>query len=428
MLLRPRRVSAACAFARAATLCVLILWLAPGFVLAGQPGLTLDEATRLAVERAPMLDARRAQVEAATQESRRAGALPDPELFAGVDNLTATGPDAFDPGADDMTMKRIGVRQALPARAKRETARTLAARRVEEASVQSAVEQLDVRRSVANAWIDLWAAQRALAALRALREEAVLAARVSKARIAGGSGPVADALAAAASVLELDNRIDAADAVQVAAQANLARWTGEAAISADEPPDFTVLPVSQARLLEQIDRLAPLLPASAQLETAAAAVDAARAERRPDWSVGASYGQRGGGRSDMITLEVGIGLPLFARNRQDRGIAARQADYQAALSTREDLRRQQAAQLRADIAKWEGLKRQVAREQSEWLPLARDRSSTALSAFAAGAEIRPWLDARRDELSVVVAHAQRLGELARAWAALAYLLPTEPQR
>ena len=29
--------------------------------------------------------------------------------------------------------------------------------------------------------------------------------------------------------------------------------------------------------------------------------------------------------------------------------------------------------------------RQVAQEESEWLPLARDRSNTALSAFAAGA-------------------------------------------
>lgn len=396
---------------------------------AGSSGVTLDEVISLSVRRAPMLDARRAQIEAARQESRRAGALPDPELFVGIDNLPATGPDAFDFNADEMTMKRIGVRQALPSRAKREVARRLAERRVDEAYAQSSAEQLDVRRAVADAWIDLWAAQRELSALGMLRDEAVLASKLATARVSGSSEPVADALAAAMAVVELDNRIEAARGTQAAAQAKLARWTGvRADVTASHAPDFTRLPVPEARLLAAIDRLGPLLSTNAELETAAAAVDAARAERRPDWTVGASYGQRGGGRSDMISLEVGVGLPLFGRNRQDRGIAAREADYQAALHTREDLRRRQQAEIRADIAVWEGLKRQVAREESEWLPLARDRSNAALSAFAAGAEVRPWLDARRDELVVVVAHAQRQGELARAWASLAYLLPTEPQR
>lgn len=413
-------VSTACAL-------ILLLVVAPGRALAGTQALSLAEATRLAIERAPMLDARRAKVEAAEEESRRAGALPDPMLMVGIDNLPVTGTDAFNTGADFMTMKKIGLRQEIPARAKREARRNLAARTVDEATAQSSAEQLDVRRAVAEAWINLWAAQRELAALAALREEAVLAARLAKARVSGSTEPAADALAAAAAVIELDNRIDAARAMQTAAQADLARWTGDEPATASDAPDFTTLPVSEPRLLAAIDRLGPLLPTNAQLETAAAAVDVARAEKRPDWSVGASYGQRERGRSDMVMLEVGIGLPLFTRNRQDRGIAAREADYQAALSMREDLRRKQAAQIRADIAQWEGLKRQVVREQSEWLPLARDRSTTALSAFAAGAEIRPWLDARRDELAVVVAHAQRLGELARAWASLAYLLPTEPQ-
>jgi outer membrane protein TolC len=159
------------------------------------------------------------------------------------------------------------------------------------------------------------------------------------------------------------------------------------------------------------------------VETAASAIDVARAEKRPDWTVGASYGQRSGDRSDMLMLEVGIGLPLFSRNRQDRGIAAREADYQGALATREDLRRQAAAQIRADVARWEGLKRQIALHENALLPLARDRSTAALAAYRAGGPLQPWLDARRDELDVHLAHAMHLGEFGHAWAALAFLLP-----
>ena len=39
--------------------------------------------------------------------------------------------------------------------------------------------------------------------------------------------------------------------------------------------------------------------------------------------------------------------------------------------------------------------------------------------------LQPWLDARRDELAVHLAHATHLGELGHAWAALAFLLPED---
>src|SRR3546814_3010116 len=198
-------------------------------------------------------------------------------------------------------------------------------------------------------------------------------------------------LAAEAALLELDNRIEAARASEEAAKVGLARWIGDnLLLSTQQAPDFSVLPVSQVQLLAALDRLGPLLPTTAEIETAAAAVDVARTEKRPDWSVAASYGQRDGGRDDRFMLEFGIELTLFTRNRPARGGAARQAEYEAALATREDLRRQQAARIRADIARWEGFKRQVARDRNALLPLARDRTATALATYRAGAPVRPW--------------------------------------
>ena len=99
---------------------------APFAALAASPGLTLPEALRLANERAPMLDARRAGITAAQEEAARAGAWPDPMLTVGIDNLPITGRDAFDTRIDDMTMKKIGLRQEIPARAKRKAQRELA--------------------------------------------------------------------------------------------------------------------------------------------------------------------------------------------------------------------------------------------------------------------------------------------------------------
>src|SRR3546814_5621443 len=148
--------------ARATSACLLILLLlvAPAAGAAAQSPLSLDEAIRMAVERAPMLDARRAQVEAARQESRRAGALPDPMLTVGIDNLPVTGPDAFDPAADFMTMKRIGIRQEIPAGAKRDARRDLAARVVDERQAQTRPERLEHRPRAVAAAIEIGRASR----------------------------------------------------------------------------------------------------------------------------------------------------------------------------------------------------------------------------------------------------------------------------
>lgn len=409
--------------------CLVAMAAVPIAATAAPVEVSLHQAVQRAVDRAPTLEARRARIEAAQQEFRRAGALPDPMLTVGIDNLPVTGADAFDTRVDEMTMKKIGLRQEFPARAKRQTQRALAMRRTEEAVAQAQADRLGVRQAAATAWIDLWSTQRELLALTALREQAAVAARLAKGRVAGGSEPVAEALAAQAGVIELDNRLEGLRAQAQAAQGILERWIGEEAEPVPgDAPDFATLPVAETELLAALDRLPSLLSASAELETAAAEIDSARAQRRPDWSLAASYGQRaddpaGMPRSDMLMVEVEIGLPLFAHNRQDRGIAAREADYRAVLATREDLRREQAARISADIAQWEGLKRQVELLESSLLPLARDRSATALAGYRAGGALRPWLDARRDELDAQIQYTQLLGELGRAWVALAYLLP-----
>src|SRR3546814_7440053 len=81
----------------------------------------------------------------------------------------------------------------------------------------------------------------------ALREETELASRLARARVAGGTDPAADALAAEAALLELDNRIEAARASEEAAQVGLARWIGDnLLLSTQQAPDFSVLPVSRS--------------------------------------------------------------------------------------------------------------------------------------------------------------------------------------
>ncbi|WP_372363574.1 TolC family protein (plasmid) [Xanthomonas sp. NCPPB 3583] len=411
----------------------LALWFFAAPSWSASTGVSFTEAVRLAVERAPALEARQAQTAAAREEAVRAAALPDPKLTVGIANWPVTGGDAFDFRADDMTMKQVGVMQEFPARAKRQARQTVADRSIEQAQALSVAEQLTVRRAAADAWITLWAAQREVDALKALREQSALAVRLAKARLANGAGTVVDTLATQAAALELENRIDAAEASVEAARGTLARWLGvePADLATDGmPPELTVLPVGEAALLASVDRQGPLLPWRSREAVAEAEVALAAAEKRPDWSLGASYGQRarspdGMPRSDMLMIEFAIDLPLFTRNRQDRGIAARRAELDAVVASHEDARRMQIEAVRRALAEWNGLKRQVARKEDEMLPLARDRAQTAVASYGGGGELQPWLDARRDELELRLEHARHLGDLGRVWAALAYLLPDQ---
>lgn len=384
---------------------------------------SLADAIAMAVHESPMLIAREASGEAAREELARAGELPDPRLSFGIQNLPIAGSDAFSLTDDRMTMRRVGLSQALPSSAKRQARRQVAQAQVAEAVALEVTAELDVRRATAQAWIELWAATLERELLQTLREDAERGFDAARAQLAGGVGSAADALAAKQLDLELQNELDLAAARIAAARASLARWTGEAIATTTPPPDFSVAPASEGELLVALDQQGPLLAWEAQEAVAEAMLARARADKSPDWSLAGGFAQRGAGASDVVWVEVGVDLPLFAARRQDRGIAARAADLAALQASRDDARRLQTEIVRRAFARWQGLGQQVARFRQELLPLGRDRSAVALAAYAGGAALQDWIDARRDEITMRLDYAQALAAWGMAWAELAFLLP-----
>ena len=161
--------------------------------------LPLLEAVRLADAEAPAISARRAAVESANDAVTPAGALPDPQLVAGIDNLPVNGNDAFSLTNDFMTMRKIGVMQEIPGGNKRQlrTERAQAAAAREQALLAS--ERLSVRESVARAWIARSTAERRLELLKTLQPRAEAEVTAAVAALSSGRGAAADALAAKAA-------------------------------------------------------------------------------------------------------------------------------------------------------------------------------------------------------------------------------------
>jgi outer membrane protein TolC len=399
------------------------LFVLPLYAAGNDTPLSLDAATELAVERAPQVQAQLLQTQAARHDAVRAGRLPDPQLTAGINNLTATGAEAFNAAADSMTMRSIGLMQVIPSSAKRNAEKSVAQATVQLSAADVTKVRLAVKQATAGAWIRLWAAQTERREFEALNGQFALAVKLAKAKLSGGTGSATDVLAAKSAVVQLANRITAADAEIAAARAALQRWVGgDVGQTLAEAPDFSSLPVSPAELQHNLNQQGPLLGWSAREDQAQAKLDLAKAGRRPNWSVGLVYGSRIH-RPDMLGIEVGVSLPLFPGNRQDQDISARYAERSAVSDAHEDALRQQRAAVAAGVAEWGGDTKQITTYRERLLPLVADRSRTALAAYGAGGSLESWLEARRDEIDTRIAYAQALAAWGQAWAQLAYLLP-----
>lgn len=397
----------------------------PSYAAQSDALLSLKAATQIAAARAPQTQARLLRAQAAQDDAVRAGRLPDPGLTVGINDLTVTGAQAFDVGADFMTMRTLGMMQEIPAPAKREAAKDVAAAGAELAGALAVQTRLAVKRTAASAWVQLWAAERKRKLLAELHKQSALAVNIAKARLKGGTGSATEVLAAKATVVKLDNRMVAVEADIAAARAALRRWIGERAGSAlARAPDFSALPVTASRLQRNLDQQAPLLGWSARKKQAQAQLALARAGKRPDWSVSLMYGERVH-LPDMASIQVGVSLPIFAGNRHDRDISARAAELNAVQAEREAARRGQRAALATDMAEWQAAAQQVTTYRNQLLPLAADRSRTALALYRGGGSLQPWLDARQEQIDTRIAYANTLAAWGSAWAQLAFLIPAD---
>jgi outer membrane protein, heavy metal efflux system len=387
--------------------------------------LSLDAAVQRALDIAPQVGIAVANVESMRALTVSAGRLPDPELVIGIDNLPVNGPDSYSTTSDFMTMRKIGVMQEFPRKAKRRLQRERAEAEARQADAELIEARLAIAQQVAQTWIRRATAEAALKDLHALEPEVELQATAARAAVASGRSSTAEALSAEAAVAQLRNRLLQLQTEALRATSELTRWLDQDASESLAPiPSFDELPAPPTILLQAVHEHGSLLPFESQLEAARVDVDLAKAERRPDWSAELVFAKRGPDFSDMVSLQLRMGLPLFTRNRQDPAISARRAELRRIEAEREAELRMHTAEVRQMITEWEQLGQQLQQYERELLPLSRERSRASLATYRAGrGDLRTALDAYSQEIEFVVERAQLQNERGQAWAFLRYLGP-----
>ena len=375
------------------------LALMAGFAgLAGAEPLSFTRALDLAVGETPALRADAAQLDAARHAVLPAGELPDPKLALGLDNLPINGPDRYRVSDDFMTMRRVGLRQEFPNRAKRQARVAAAEGEVAVAAAQIAITRQQVQQQAALAWIARHTVERQLARIDALRAENRLLDASVRARIAGGGGMAADSLAPRQEAAAIDTLQDRLEARREQAIARLARWVGESARAplAGAVPDW---PIDRDALLHRLHAHPDVALLGARETVAQAAIAQAQAAKKSDWALALAYQQRGPQFSDMATLELTFDLPLFTARRQDPTIAARRAQRDALDAQREATLREHAAELDTDLAEYRRLERALARQNRQLLPLATQKVALVNAAWRGGqASLAELIGARRERI------------------------------
>ena len=376
--------------------------------------LTLPEVQSLALIAQPALLADAANVRAFREQSVAAGQLPDPQLLGGITQLPVNGGEAGSLRDDDFTALSVGVSQEFPRAAKR--ALRAAVLEQQATGAQLAITELEqrIRLEAGRAYLDIVAAVHGAELLERLSTEAVRQRDVTGIDFVAGRGAQPEVLAAVVEVALVADRSRAFRQREQASRAGLARWIG---VAADRPVE-SVLPVLPAppalgQLLDGLPGHPALAAAATTAALAATELRLATAERKPDWRLELRYDHRLE-FPDLVTLMVGVDLPLFAGNRQDRASAAALERLSAATAQRDDRLREATATVTAAYRDWQAGTQRLRYYDEALLPPGAGRVEAALAAYRAGrGSLVAVLEARRSLLETELMRVDLATQVAR---------------
>jgi outer membrane protein, heavy metal efflux system len=423
------------------TIIAAALLLAPLTTLAQEGAATpLGELIAEAHRASPDIAAARSGARAAAARVPQAGALPDPMLSLGIQDIPVP---ELDFGMEGMTMGMVQLGQRFPATGVRR-ARTAQAEAMRLAADQRLAQAtLTVEARVKRAYYDLWFADRSLAVLdrnRALLEDL---AHVASTRFAVGRVPQADVLRAQTEITRLDEQragVEAARSAALAELNELLRRPAGTVVTAALPPAvhhlatargesglFTAALPGQdavpgipplAVLLERAAGQPSVMAARAEHEAAVAGAEGARRELLPDVEVMLGYAVRQD-RPSLATAMVSVPLPLWAgRKQRPRIHEAEAVEAQAVAQVDAELEATRAG-ITARHAELARSREQVTLLGEGVIPQAEATLESSLTAYQAGRlEFISLLEAQAALYRYEIELARRLADFGQALAAL----------
>lgn len=347
--------------------------------------LTLSEAEHLAIINEPLLEGIEANVDALDQQAIADDQLDDPELMLGVQNLP-TNTLSFT--QDDMTMITAGVQQTFP-KGHSLTFKSQATAATAQAEEMRKMQQtLVVLRTVRDTWLDLYYWTQAAQVIKTNQKLFKQLVKATVSQYSVGKTNQQNVLQAQLALTRLSDQATQVDSNIALLRAQLARWIGsdEANRPLASLPDWLPPPPLATLQHELIQH--PLLKIdAATIQSDRDDVCWAKEQYKPGFTVGVGYELRQGDfadgtpRSDMVTAQATVSLPVFPDQRQTRRLNASEDKLVAGELTQQVHYRDLSSKLAAQYAVWQDLSTRVVLYDQHLLPEAKQSAKATMLAY-----------------------------------------------
>ena len=350
--------------------------------------LTLQAATELAIQDNPDLAQIRARAQAMAAIPSQEGALPDPEISFNAMSLPV---NTFNLHQEDMTQLGAGISQAIPFPGKlalREQAATFEA----EAASQNITEaRWRLLSEVKTTWWLIYYLDRTLQITDsnyALLQQFV---EIARTKYEVGEGLQQDVLLAQLELSKLLNQQLMLKASRRNAAASLNALLDKPANTDVHLPETVVLQlptlIQENRLYQQAERSRALLESNRLgINAAKSRLDLAKKGYLPDFTVDAAYGARantpsGSQRSDLLSLNLSINVPIFAAQKQAKAVDQRTSELLQEKYTLQDEWNKVRSQITQGYTDYQRAKDQVVLFETGIVPQARQTVASMLAGY-----------------------------------------------
>ncbi|MGR8950946.1 MAG: TolC family protein [Gammaproteobacteria bacterium] len=355
---------------------------------ADQTVLSLQSAIELAVQGNPDLAQIQARAQAMAAIPSQEGALPDPQLSFNAMNLPV---DTFSLEKEDMAQLGFGISQAIPFPGKLALREQAAAFEAEAASQNVTELRWRLLSEVKKTWWLIFYLDRALQIVDNNYTLLKQFVEIARTKYEVGEGLQQDVLLAQLELSRLLDQQLMLKASRSNAAASLNALLDKPANESVRLPDKVELQLPTLKqenlLYQQAEASRAILEGNRQgINAAQSRLDLAKKGYLPDFTVDASYGARanmpsGIQRSDMLSLNLSINVPIFAAQKQAKAIDQRTSELMQQRYALKDEWNKVRSQITQGYNDYRRSKDQVVLFETGIVPQARQTVASMLAGY-----------------------------------------------
>lgn len=349
--------------------------------------LSLSDVEKIALETAPEILELQNNEKSFDEAAVAANTWPDPQLMAGAMNVPT---DTFSFDQENMTQIKLGLSQMIPKgkslqfKSEKNKMMSLFSKRMNHNT------KAIILRTVRQEWLNIYywlMAEKIVNENRAIFKHLV---KVTESLLSAGKNNQHDVLRAQLELSQIDNRKIQISEEIGKARARLARWIGHEKSEAVLPRKLPQwMPPPSVNAISKNIANHPLLTSSdALVEATKQDVRLSEEDYKPGFMVGVNYSLRQGDnpmsherRSDFLSAQVTMDLPIFTSKRQDKRLASKIALLHASKDKRMRAFKDMQSHLAKEYVRWEKLKKQSALYKKRLIPEAKQYASATLTAY-----------------------------------------------